>query len=148
MALIDDLRDILSSEQRVLDIIKNEMLEIKNKYSDERRTSIDMTAIDYIEDEALIPVEDIVVTLTNNGYIKRVNSDTYKAQNRGGVGIKSQKALDTTSSTYKRVNAVFLKLKPYADQMKTRGKDSEKHLELCVFDLSSDFSESFPRVFI
>lgn len=88
LALIDDLRDILSSEQRVLDIIKNEMLEIKNKYSDERRTSIDMTAIDYIEDEALIPVEDIVVTLTNNGYIKRVNSDTYKAQNRGGVGIK------------------------------------------------------------
>ena len=86
--LIKDLKDILASEQRVLDIIKEEMLEIKDKYADERRTSIDMTAIDYIEDESLIPVEDIVVTLTNKGYIKRVNSQTYKTQNRGGVGIK------------------------------------------------------------
>ena len=86
--LIKDLRDILANEQRVLDIIKDEMLEIKDKYADERRTSIDMTAIDYIEDESLIPVEDIVVTLTNKGYVKRVNSQTYKTQNRGGVGVK------------------------------------------------------------
>ncbi len=88
IALIKDLRDILANEQRVLDIIKEEMLEIKDKYADERRTSIDMTAIDYIEDESLIPVEDILITLTNKGYIKRVTSDTYKTQNRGGVGIK------------------------------------------------------------
>ena len=88
IALIKDLRDILANEQRVLDIIKEEMLEIKGKYADERRTSIDMTAIDYIEDESLIPVEDILITLTNKGYIKRVTSDTYKTQNRGGVGIK------------------------------------------------------------
>ena len=86
--LIKDLRDILANEQRVLDIIKEEMIEIKDKYADERRTSIDMTAIDYIEDESLIPVEDIVVTLTNKGYVKRVNSQTYKTQNRGGVGVK------------------------------------------------------------
>ena len=86
--LIKNLRDILANEQRVLDIIKEEMLEIKDKYADERRTSIDMTAIDYIEDESLIPVEDIVVTLTNKGYVKRVNSQTYKTQNRGGVGVK------------------------------------------------------------
>ena len=58
-------KEILASEAKVLEIIKNEMLEIKNKYSDERRTNIDMTAIDYIEDESLIPVENIVVTLTN-----------------------------------------------------------------------------------
>ena len=58
---------VLASEAKVLEIIKNEMLEIKNKYSDERRTNIDMTAIDYIEDESLIPVENIVVTLTNKG---------------------------------------------------------------------------------
>ena len=64
------------------------MLDIKKKYNDERRTEIDMTAIDYIDDESLIPVEDLVVTLTNKGYIKRVESDTYKSQNRGGVGIK------------------------------------------------------------
>lgn len=85
---IRELKEILASEKKVLDIIKLELLEIKDKYSDERRTSIDMTAIDYIEDESLIPVEDILITLTNKGYIKRVNADTYKLQNRGGVGIK------------------------------------------------------------
>ena len=88
LELIKDLNDILNSEERVKSIIKEEMLEIKKKYGDERRTEIDMTAIDYIDDESLIPVEDLVVTLTNKGYIKRVESDTYKAQRRGGVGIK------------------------------------------------------------
>ena len=88
LKLITRYKEILGSEKMVLDIIKSEMLEIKEKYADERRTHIDMTAIDYIEDESLIPVEDIIVTLTNKGYIKRVNSDTYKIQNRGGVGIK------------------------------------------------------------
>lgn len=81
-------KEILASEEKILNIIKEEMLEIKNKYGDERRTNIDMTAIDYIEDESLIPVENIVITLTNKGYIKRMTSDTYKTQNRGGVGIK------------------------------------------------------------
>ena len=85
---IIDLKDILASEKRVLEIIKTELLEIRDKYSDDRRTSIDMTAIDYIEDESLIPVEDIVITLTNKGYIKRMTTETYKTQNRGGVGIK------------------------------------------------------------
>ena len=85
---IEELRAILASEQKVLDIIKLELTEIKNKYGDDRRTTIDMTAIDYIDDESLIPVEDLVITLTNKGYIKRVESDTYKSQNRGGVGIK------------------------------------------------------------
>ena len=64
------------------------MLEIKDKYADPRRTHIDMTAVDYIEDESLIPVENVVLTLTNKGYIKRVPCDTYRIQNRGGVGIK------------------------------------------------------------
>lgn len=85
---ISNYKAILASEQMVLDIIKDEMLEIKRKYSDERRTKIDMTAIDYIEDESLIPVENVVLTLTNKGYIKRLPVDTYKIQNRGGVGIK------------------------------------------------------------
>ncbi len=88
LAKISELKEILASEQKVLNIIKEELLEIKNKYGDDRRTSIDMTAIDYIEDESLIPVEDIIVTLTHNGYIKRITSETYKAQNRGGVGVK------------------------------------------------------------
>ena len=88
LARIEELRSILASEAKVLGIIKEEMLEIKNKYGDERRTSIDMTAIDFIEDESLIPVESIILTLTKNGYIKRMNHDVYKTQNRGGVGIK------------------------------------------------------------
>ena len=86
--LIADLTEILNSEEKILEIIKNEMLDIKNRYADDRRTLIDMTAIDYIEDESLIPEENIVITLTNKGYIKRVPSSTYKTQNRGGVGIK------------------------------------------------------------
>ena len=85
---IKELKAILESEQKVLDIIKLELTEIKDKYADERRTNIDMTAIDFIEDESLIPVEDVVITLTNKGYVKRVTSETYKTQNRGGVGIK------------------------------------------------------------
>ena len=85
---IEDYKNILASNERVLAIIKEELIEIKNKYGDERRTDIDMTAIDYIEDESLIPVENIVVALTNKGYIKRMKTDTYKTQHRGGVGIK------------------------------------------------------------
>ena len=88
LALIEELNSILASDQKVLNIIKEELLAIKNKYSDERRTNIDMTAIEYIEDESLIPVENIVVALTDKGYIKRMTTETYKTQNRGGVGIK------------------------------------------------------------
>ena len=88
LARIEELKAILASEKKVLDIIKTELLEIKDKYSDERRTNIDMTAIEYIEDESLIPEESVIITLTNKGYIKRLASDTYKTQNRGGVGIK------------------------------------------------------------
>ena len=86
--LVRELEEILASEEKILEVIKNEMLEIKDKYADERRTHIDMTAIDYIEDESLIPVENVVITLTNKGYIKRLPADTYKTQNRGGMGVK------------------------------------------------------------
>ena len=85
---IERLRAILADNNKVLNIIKEEMTEIKDKYGDERRTKIDMTAIDYIEDESLIPEENILVVLTNKGYIKRTTADTFKSQNRGGVGIK------------------------------------------------------------
>ena len=91
---IERLRGILADNNKVLGIIKDEMTEIKNKYGDERRTKIDMTAIDYIEDESLIPEEDILVVLTNKGYIKRTTSDTFKSQNRGGVGIKGMSTND------------------------------------------------------
>lgn len=91
---IAELKSILASEEKVLSIIKQELLEIKAKYGDERKTSIDMTAIDYIEDESLIPEEDIIITVTKNGYIKRCTSDTYKLQNRGGVGVKGMSTND------------------------------------------------------
>ena len=91
---IEELKSILASEQKVLDIIKKELLEIKDKYSDERRTHIDMTAIDYIDDESLIPEENIVITLTKKGYIKRLPVDTYKTQHRGGVGIRGMSVND------------------------------------------------------
>ena len=88
LKLIGELRLILSSDEKILEVIKNELLEIKDKYADERRTTIDMTAIEYIEDESLIPVEQTLITLTNKGYIKRMPVDAYRTQNRGGVGIK------------------------------------------------------------
>ncbi|MBE6153383.1 MAG: DNA gyrase subunit A [Firmicutes bacterium] len=88
LELIAELKSILASEEKVLNIIKTELLEIKEKYGDERKTSIDMTAIEYIEDESLIPEENIIIALTKNGYIKRTTSDTFKVQRRGGVGIK------------------------------------------------------------
>ena len=91
---IADYKDILSKEERIFNIIKTELKEIKDKYADDRRTKIDMTAIDYIEDESLIPVEDIVINLTRKGYIKRVPIDTYKVQNKGGVGIKGMTTND------------------------------------------------------
>ena len=85
---IEELKSILASNEKVLAIIKQELLEIKRKYADERRTHIDMTAVDYIEDESLIPVEKVVIALTNKGYVKRMLMSNYKSQNRGGVGIK------------------------------------------------------------
>ena len=88
LKLIEELRAILASNERILKIIKDELLQIKQKFADERRTKIDMTSIDYIDDESLIPEENIVVTLTGKGYIKRLPVDTYKTQNRGGVGIR------------------------------------------------------------
>ena len=91
---IDRLRGILADEQKVLNIIKEEMLEIKDRFADERKTNIDMTAIDYIEDESLIPEEDVMIVLSNKGYIKRTTVDTFKSQNRGGVGVKGMSTND------------------------------------------------------
>ena len=97
LKLIEEYKSILESEEKVLAIIKQEMLEIKSKYGDERRTKIDNSAIEYIEDESLIPQEEIIVTITNKNYIKRTPKDTYKVQNRGGVGVKG---MTTTEEDY------------------------------------------------
>lgn len=85
--LINDLKDILNNRERLLQIIDDELLEIKEKYGDKRRTEIIQGTFD-LEDEDLIPVEDIIISLTNNGYVKRMPVDTYKTQNRGGRGVK------------------------------------------------------------
>ncbi len=88
LARIEELKAILASREKILEIIKTELLEIKDKYAVERRTKIDMTAIEYIEDESLIPEEDSMIVLTNKGYIKRTTNDTFRVQNRGGHGVK------------------------------------------------------------
>ncbi|MBS6374248.1 MAG: DNA gyrase subunit A [Erysipelotrichaceae bacterium] len=87
IALISDLKDILANHSRVLEIIRTELTEIKEKFGDARRTEISDAEID-MNDEDLIPVEDIVITMTTNGYIKRMPVDTYHTQHRGGKGIK------------------------------------------------------------
>ncbi|SFG90643.1 DNA gyrase subunit A [Desulfotomaculum arcticum] len=83
---IDYLRSVLADEKMVLGIVKQEILEIKEKYGDSRRTAIADESIDF-EDIDLIPEEDIVVTITNQGYIKRMPLETYRSQRRGGRGI-------------------------------------------------------------
>ena len=87
IALIADLKDILEKPERVRQIICDELTEIKEKYGDERKTEISDIELG-IEDEDLIPVEDIVITMTATGYIKRIPIDTYRTQNRGGRGVK------------------------------------------------------------
>lgn len=84
---IADYRDILNRHERVLNIIKNDLEEFKDKFGDDRRTEITDDDSD-IDDESLIPIEDVTVCITTNGYIKRTTVDTYKTQNRGGKGIK------------------------------------------------------------
>lgn len=115
---IADLKAILASDERVLAVIKEELLDIKERYGDERKTHIDMTAIDYIEDESLIPNEDVILTLTKNGYIKRIRRDTYKTQNRGGVGIKGM----TTNEEDVVDQMISLKTHDYVMFFSNRGK--------------------------
>lgn len=91
--LIADLKDILDNESRRMEIIKNELLEIKEKYGDERRSTIEYSASEMrIED--LIPDEEVVVTISHAGYIKRTSLAEYKVQNRGGMGSKGSSTRD------------------------------------------------------
>ncbi len=84
---IKDLEDILANHQRVLEIIKTELLEIKEKYGDARMSEIIEGDLE-VEDEDLIPVKDVIISLSYNGYIKRLSTDTYRTQHRGGRGVK------------------------------------------------------------
>ncbi len=89
-ATIADLKDILASEQRVLAIIRTDLVAIKEKYPSERKTEI---SVDYgdIDDEDLIDEEDVVISMTHGGYVKRYPASEYRAQNRGGVGVTGHK---------------------------------------------------------
>src|SRR5690625_5719659 len=88
LELIKELTEILADDQRVLEIIQEELTEIKEKFNDERRTEITFGGVDFFEDEDLIPEENIIVTLTHKGYINRLPSTTYRTQHRGGRGVQ------------------------------------------------------------
>ncbi|WP_270204356.1 DNA gyrase subunit A [Streptococcus anginosus] len=88
MKLIADLADILAKPERVVAIIKEELEEIKRKFSDERRTELMVGEVLSLEDEDLIEETDVLITLSNKGYIKRLNQDEFTAQRRGGRGIQ------------------------------------------------------------
>ena len=89
--LVVDLKDILARPERKLNLIENELLEIKEKYNDERKSEICLHQDLSIENEDLIPREDVIITITNKGYAKRMKQDSYKVQNRGGVGVSGIK---------------------------------------------------------
>lgn len=90
---IEDLKDILANHSRVLDIIKTDLEEIKTKFGDPRRSEVIEADIDML-DEDLIPEEDIVISMTMNGYIKRTTIDSFNVQNRGGKGVKGMATYD------------------------------------------------------
>ena len=88
MQYIEYLNSILADEMKLLGVIKEELREIKSKYNDERRTEI-QKVVNEIDIEDLIQEEDVVITLTNSGYIKRISADTYSAQRRRGKRYSS-----------------------------------------------------------
>ena len=110
-AAIAEFRAILADENRVKQIIREEMLEIKKKYGDERRTRIEAAAID-LEDEDLVEKHNCVLTLTHDGYIKRLPSDTYSAQHRGGKGIigmttKAEDVVEKVAAVHSHSHVMF-----------------------------------------
>ncbi|WP_404430105.1 DNA gyrase subunit A [Sutcliffiella horikoshii] len=88
MQLIAELKAILADEEKVLEIIREELTEVKDRFNDNRRTEIMVGGFENIEDEDLIPRQNVVITLTHNGYIKRLPLSTYRSQRRGGRGIQ------------------------------------------------------------
>ncbi|MGL5122941.1 MAG: DNA gyrase subunit A [Fusobacteriaceae bacterium] len=103
--IIIDLKDILANEARVYDIIKTDLIEIKEKYSDERRTQIEQERLD-INAEDLIKDEDVIITVTRKGYVKRMEVNKYRAQKRGGKGVSTQNTVedDFVESIYSASN--------------------------------------------
>lgn len=94
LKLIEELKEILRDEEKLLEIIREEITEIRDKYGDERRTEITAAGLDQIEDEDLIPEEQIVISLSHNNYIKRLPVSTYRSQNRGGRGVQGMNTIE------------------------------------------------------
>ncbi len=94
LAYIEELEAILADEEKLLALVREELTEIKEKYGDDRRTEIQLGGIDQLEDEDLIPEEQIVITLSHNNYIKRLPASTYRSQNRGGRGVQGMNTLE------------------------------------------------------
>ncbi|MGV3173561.1 DNA gyrase subunit A [Staphylococcus simulans] len=94
IAYIGELRAILADEEKLLQLVRDELIEVRERYGDERRTEIQLGGLDQIEDEDLIPEEQIVITLSHNNYIKRLPVSTYRAQNRGGRGVQGMNTLE------------------------------------------------------
>ncbi len=91
---ITNCQEILNNHQRKLDIIIAELTDIRERFGDDRKTEINLSDDILIEDEDLIPVEDVIITITNRGYVKRMTVDTYRPQNRGGKGVTGTKMLE------------------------------------------------------
>ncbi len=147
LELIKDLKDILASEKRVLDIIRNDLEELKEKYGDDRRTEI-LDIHESIESEDLIPEEDMVVTATYSGYIKRTPMDEYKQQKRGGTGkiaatMKEEDVIEHlfTTSTHSYILFFSNKGKVYwlkTYQMPTGGRYSKGKAIINLLRLKND----------
>ncbi|RIO84620.1 DNA gyrase subunit A [Staphylococcus gallinarum] len=94
IAYIKELEEILADEEKLLQIVRDELIEVREKFGDDRRTEIQLGGLDNIEDEDLIPEEQIVITLSHNNYIKRLPVSTYRAQHRGGRGVQGMNTLE------------------------------------------------------
>lgn len=94
IAYIEELRAILADEEKLLELVREELTEVRERFGDERHSEIQLGGLDQIEDEDLIPEEQIVITLSHNNYIKRLPVSTYRAQNRGGRGVQGMNTLE------------------------------------------------------
>jgi len=124
MALIKDLQAILASAKKIQDIVKKEVLEIKEKFGDERRTQIIAHGVKDFSTEDLVPNEDTIVMITQDGYIKRLPPDTFKTQHRGGKGVigvttKEEDIVEHMFSTTTHADLLFFTTKGRAFQLKS-----------------------------
>lgn len=94
VAYIKELQEILADEEKLLQIVRDELIDIRERFGDDRLTEIQLGGFDNIEDEDLIPEEQIVITLSHNNYIKRLPASTYRAQHRGGRGVQGMNTLE------------------------------------------------------